>query len=120
MIGWRQLGAFVQRYQRHKNLTAFMSPTRQEMAAWPTLHTKRSVTDAHFCNTHTLICPSSIELSLKSEIYNLTSILMLSICGSIVCVALLSKSDSAQQRDKAKTGGVTAPAASDQGADRTD
>lgn len=48
MIGWRQLGAFVWRYQRHRNLTAFMSPTRQEIAALAhRAHKPVTVTDAH-------------------------------------------------------------------------
>lgn len=34
MIGWRQLGACVQWYQWHKNPTAFMSHTHQEITSW--------------------------------------------------------------------------------------
>lgn len=63
MIGWRQLGAFVQRYQRHKNLTAFMSPTQQEIAAWPTLHTNHSRSQMHTLQ-HTLTHLCRIQCSI--------------------------------------------------------
>lgn len=62
MIGWRQFGAFVHWYHQHKNLTAFISPTQQEIAVRPTLHTEHSQT--HIQITGVGYCAASIECAI--------------------------------------------------------
>lgn len=99
-----------------------MSPTQQEIAAKPTLHTNQfTVTDAHTAaRTHFCKIQCSIH-QLCDFLPDTKAQKQLSSCLLVepVCMALLSLSDCVQE-DKAKTGGVTASTAPDQGADRAD
>lgn len=92
-----------------------MSPTQQEIAALPTLNTNQSQSQMH---THKIqfsihqICDFLPDSKPQKQF---SSCLFM----EPLCMALLYLSDCIQQ-DKAKTGGMMAPTASDQGADRAD
>lgn len=100
-----------------------MSPTRQEITARPNLHA-----DIHkFTDAHMQIHAQLGDISLYSSTLQFFTywcrkykkLLSSSLLLVPFVVSVLSLSDCVQQ-DKAKTGGMTARPASDQGADRVD